>query len=470
MKYEMLDKLLEEKRAVFENISDMIWEFAETRFQEKQSAGLQMETLRTEGFDIEEGIGRIETAFCAKFGSGHPVIGILGEYDALPGMSQKADVTEKMPEKEGAPGHGCGHHLLGTGGMEAAVAVKDYLMKNPMDGTVIYYGCPGEEGGAGKAFMVREGCFDACDICLAWHPYSANFSSISTLANARIFFDFHGVSAHAAAAPHLGRSALDAVELMNVGVNYLREHMIPEARVHYAVTNSGGEAPNVVPAYAQVLYSVRAPGTEELHKLIKRVSKVAEGAAMMTETKVEIRVVSAYSDVLQNKTLDQLVFSHIREIYPLKYTEEEMVCAEKFHKVGDPGDWKTYQGLAKQFYGEKGNAFFRGAMADTIFPPVPVKMGSTDVGDVSWTVPTAWFGSACYALGTPAHSWLAVAQGKSGIAKRGMEAAASVIARTTLDIMENPQIAKKAREDMEKAKNGFEYHSVIPAEVQAGAF
>ncbi len=191
---------------------------------------------------------------------------------------------------------------------------------------------------------------------------------------------------------------------------------------------------------------------------------------MMTETKVEIRVVSAYSDVLQNKTLDQLVFSHIREIYPLKYTEEEMVCAEKFHKVGDPGDWKTYQGLAKQFYGEKGNAFFRGAMADTIFPPVPVKMGSTDVGDVSWTVPTAWFGSACYALGTPAHSWLAVAQGKSGIAKRGMEAAASVIARTTLDIMENPQIAKKAREDMEKAKNGFEYHSVIPAEVQAGAF
>lgn len=306
MKYEMLDKLLEEKRAVFENISDRIWEFAETRFQEKQSTGLQMETLRTEGFDIEEGIGGIETAFCAKFGSGHPVIGILGEYDALPGMSQKADVTEKMPEKEGAPGHGCGHHLLGTGGMEAAVAVKDYLMKNPMDGTVIYYGCPGEEGGAGKAFMV-----------------------------------------------------------------------------------------------------------------------------------------SAYSDVLQNKTLDQLVFSHIREIYPLKYTEEEMACAEKFHKVGDPGDWKTYQGLAKQFYGEKGNAFFRGAMADTIFPPVPVKMGSTDVGDVSWTVPTAWFGSACYALGTPAHSWLAVAQGKSGIAKRGMEAAASVIARTTLDIMENPQIAKK---------------------------
>ena len=354
--------------------------------------------------------------------------------------------------------------------MEAAVAVKDYLMKNPMEGTVVYYGCPGEEGGAGKAFMVREGCFEDCDICLAWHPYSANFSSISTLANARIFYDFHGVSAHAAAAPHLGRSALDAVELMSVGVNYLREHMIPEARVHYAVTNAGGEAPNVVPAYAQVLYSVRAPGTEELHKLIGRVNKVAEGAAMMTETEVEIRVVSAYSDVLQNKTLDQLVFSHIREIYPLKYTEEEMAYAEKFHAAGDPGDWKTYQGLARQFYGEKGSAFFKGAMADTIFPPVPVKMGSTDVGDVSWTVPTSWFGSACYALGTPAHSWLAVAQGKSGIAKRGMEAAASVIARTALDILENPGIAAKAKEDMEKAKNGFTYKSVIPAEVKAGAF
>lgn len=470
MNYQMLDRMLEEKKAVFENISDRIWELAEIRFQEKQSADLQKQTLASQGFTVEESLGGIETAFAARYGKGHPVIGILGEYDALPGLSQKADATQKEPAENGGAGHGCGHHLLGTGCMEAAVAIKDYLTENPMEGTVIYFGCPGEEGGAGKAFMVREKCFEECDVCLAWHPYSANFSSISTLANARIFYDFHGVSAHAAAAPHLGRSALDAVELMSVGVNYLREHMVPEARVHYAVTNSGGDAPNVVPAFAQVLYSVRAPGTEELHSLIERVNKVAKGAAMMTETTVDIRVVSAYSDVLQNKTLDQLVFSHIREIYPLKYTEEELDYAKQFHDVGDPGDWKTYQGLARQFYGEKGDSFFQGAMADTIFPPVPVKMGSTDVGDVSWTVPTSWFGSACFALGTPAHSWLAVAQGKSAIAHRGMEAAAAVIARTALDILENPEIIVKAKEDMEKARNGFEYTSVIPPEVKAGAF
>lgn len=448
--------------------ADDIFRHPELSGQEVYSSGRLAAFLEKQGFSIQWKIAGFETAFIAQWGSNKPVIGYLAEYDALPGLGQEP-VSECRTD--GGPGHGCGHNLLGTACAAAACALKAQMEAAGVEGTIRVYGCPAEEIVIGKIKMNEAGVFDDLSAAVTWHPFDRNRVSYDIWQAQDVKnYAFYGTAAHAAKHPELGRSALDAAELMNVGVNYLREHMIPEARVHYAVTNSGGEAPNVVPAYAQVLYSVRAPGTEELHKLIKRVSKVAEGAAMMTETKVEIRVVSAYSDVLQNKTLDQLVFSHIREIYPLKYTEEEMVCAEKFHKVGDPGDWKTYQGLAKQFYGEKGNAFFRGAMADTIFPPVPVKMGSTDVGDVSWTVPTAWFGSACYALGTPAHSWLAVAQGKSGIAKRGMEAAASVIARTTLDIMENPQIAKKAREDMEKAKNGFEYHSVIPAEVQAGAF
>ena len=470
MNYELLEALIQGKKERFERAADQIWEFAEMRYQEVQSAQLQKDLLRREGFEIEENLGGIPTAFRAKAGSGRPVIGLLGEFDALPNLSQKADLTHQEPEKPGAPGHGCGHHLLGAGCMQAAVGVKDYLMEHPCQGSIIYYGCPAEEGGAGKAFMVREGCFDDCDICLAWHPYSATFASVSSLANARIIYDFTGKSAHAAASPHLGRSALDAVELMNVGVNYMREHMIPEARVHYAVTNTGGDAPNVVQAHAQVLYSVRAPRTDQVCELAQRVHNIARGAALMTETQVNIRVVSSYADVLQNKTLDHLIYQHMQEIFPLSYTEEELAYAQMFHEVGDSGDWKTYQSMAVKLLGEAGRGLFRGTMADVCIPPMPLKTGSTDVGDVSWNVPTAWFGSACFALGTPAHTWLAVAQGKSAIAHRGMTAAATVLARSALDLMERPQLVDSARADMEQAKNGAQYQSLIPADVKAGSF
>lgn len=470
MNYELLEALIQGKKEQFEQTADQIWGFAEMRFQEFQSAQLQKELLRREGFEIEENLGGIPTAFRAKAGSGRPVIGLLGEFDALPNLSQKADVTHPEPEAAGAPGHGCGHHLLGTGCMQAAVAVKDYLLEHPCQGTVIYYGCPAEEGGAGKAFMVREGCFQDCDICLAWHPYSATFASVSSLANARIIYDFTGKSAHAAAAPHLGRSALDAVELMNVGANYMREHMIPEARVHYAVTDTGGDAPNVVQAHAQVIYSVRAPRTDQVYELAQRVHNIARGAALMTETQVDIRVVSSYADVLQNKTLDGLVYQHMQEVFPLSYTEEELAYARKFHEVGDPGDWKTYQAMAVKLLGEKGRDLFRGAMADVCVPPMSLKTGSTDVGDVSWNVPTAWFGSACFALGTPAHSWLAVAQGKSAVAHRGMTAAAVVLARAALDLMARPELVDRAWADLEQAKGGAQYQSLIPPDVKAGSF
>jgi len=470
MNYELLDALIQGKKHIFEDAADQIWGFAEMRYQEHRSVRLQKELMRVEGFTIEENLGGIATAFRASYGSGRPVIGILGEFDALPNLSQRADVDHEEPLQPGAPGHGCGHHLLGAGCMQAAVAVKEYLMEHPCQGTIVYFGCPAEEGGAGKAFMVREGCFDGCDICLAWHPYSASFGSVSTLSSARILYDFTGKSAHAATSPHLGRSALDAVELMNVGVNYMREHMIPEARVHYAVTNTGGDAPNVVQAYAQVCYSVRAPRSDQTYELVQRVHNIARGAALMTETKVDIRVVSAYADVLQNKTLDGLVYRNMQKLLPLRYTEEELAYAGKFHAVGDPGDWKLYQEMAVKLMGEKGRHLFQGAMADVCVPPMPLKTGSTDVGDVSWNVPTAWFGVACFALGTPAHSWLAVAQGKSAIAHRGMTAAAAVLACTALDLLERPELVQAAWADMEQAKNGAQYRSLIPADVKAGSF
>lgn len=470
MNYELLETLIQGKQEQFEQVADQIWDFAEVRYQEFQSAQLQKDLLRREGFEIEENLGGIPTAFRAKAGSGRPVIGLLGEFDALPKLSQKADLTHPEPVEEGAPGHGCGHHLLGTGCMQAAVAVKDYLLEHPCQGTIIYYGCPAEEGGAGKAFMVREGCFEDCDVCLAWHPYSTTFASVSSLSNARIIYDFTGKSAHAAASPHLGRSALDAVELMNVGVNYMREHMIPDARVHYAVTDTGGDAPNVVQAHAQVIYSVRAPRIDQVYELAQRVHNIARGAALMTETQVDIRVVSSYADVLQNRTLDNLIYQHMQEIFPLSYTEEELAYAQSFHEAGDPEDWKTYQGMAVKLLREKGRGLFQGAMADVCIPPMSLKIGSTDVGDVSWNVPSAWFGSSCFALGTPAHTWLAVAQGKSAIAHRGMTAAATVLARASLDLMEQPRLVDDARRDMERAKNGAEYQSLIPAEVKAGSF
>lgn len=251
-------------------MSDEIWEYAESAYKEFKSSLLQQQVMKDEGFIIEKGIGGIGTAFRAKFGNGKPVIAFLGEFDALPGMSQKADANHQEPIQDIECGHGCGHNLLGTACMQSCVAVKDYIMENNISGTVIYYGCPAEEGGAGKAFMVREGCFNDCDVCLTWHPYSVKVGSFSSLANARVYYSFEGVSSHAALSPHLGRSALDSVELMNVGVNYLREHIIPEARIHYAITNSGGNSPNVVQSKSQVLYLIRAPKNDQLFELCRQ--------------------------------------------------------------------------------------------------------------------------------------------------------------------------------------------------------
>lgn len=468
MDYNLLENLIKQKQGKFQDVSNEIWGYAEPAYNEFKSSELQQKVMAEEGFRVEKGIGGIETAFSASFGSGKPVIGFLGEFDALPRLSQKANIISQEPITSSGYGHGCGHNLLGTGAMQAAVAVKDYLLQNKIEGTIVYFGCPAEEGGSGKAFMVREGVFDDCDICLTWHPYDITVGSTSTLANLRVYYNFKGISSHAAVSPHLGRSALDSVELMNVGVNYLREHIIPEARIHYAVTDTGGNAPNVVQANAQVLYSIRAPKNDQLYDLLERVNSIAKGAAMMCGTTVEIQVVSAYADMIQNKTLDNLVFKHIKEIYPLNYSEDEIEYATGFNAVGSRTEILTYQALAKRFYGEKGDGLFKGPLGEGFFPPNPQKMGSTDVGDVSWNVPTTWFSSQCYALGTPAHTWQAVAQGKSSIAHRGMTAAATVMARSAIDILYQAEIVEQAKLDLEKELNGRKYKSIIPEEIRPG--
>lgn len=462
---------IEKKADLVAQVADEIWSFAELSLQEEQSADLYCRVLEQEGFKVERGICNIPTAFSASYGSGRPIIGLLAEYDALSGLSQKGGSLTREELVSGGCGHGCGHNLLGAGAMAAALGVKAYLEAAKIPGTVVLYGCPGEEGGAAKAFMARDGLWYGLDAALTWHPDDAN-EVLTGSSNSCIQTQYHftGVAAHAAGDPDRGRSALDAVELMNVGCNYMREHMIPDARVHYAVTDTGGDAPNVVQAHAEVIYSVRAPRVDQVCELAERVHNIARGAALMTETKVEIQVVSAYADVLQNKVLDHLVYGHMKEIFPLDYSHEELDYAEKFHAVGDPGDWTLYQTMAAKIMGENGKAFFRGAMADVCVPPLPLKQGSTDVGDVSWNVPSAWFGSACFALGTPAHSWLAVAQGKSSIAHRGMTGAASVLARTALELMERPELVEAAWEEMKEAKKNCEYRCLIPEDVRAGSF
>lgn len=457
----ILTSLIENKKPLLTAISDQIWEFAEPAFDEHRSMQLQANFLEEQGFAITKALADIPTAFKASYGKGKPVIAILGEYDALPTMSQKADCLTHEPLKQGAWGHGCGHHLLGTACMQAAIAIKDYIEKNPLAGTVVYYGCPAEEGEAAKAFMVKAGCFDDCDVALSWHPYSMNAGSSSTLSNARVRFNFYGISSHAAVSPHLGRSALDAVELMNVGVNYMREHMPQQCRVHYAITNSGGNAPNVVQSEAEVLYAIRAAKNSDTISLVERVSNIARGAAMMTETRVEISINSAFSDVVQNKTLDNLVFKNMKELLPT-YTPEELSYAQKFRELADQTEINTYKQMARKLVGDKADALMSTPMAAFVIPPMDLKQGSTDVGDVSQIIPTSLFMGSCYAMGTSVHSWQAVAQGKSSIAHKGMTFAASVIAKTALELMENPSLIEEAKSDFNKAMDGKAYRSILP--------
>ncbi|MBE5971037.1 MAG: amidohydrolase [Lachnoclostridium sp.] len=449
--------------------SDIIWDCAETAFLETKSMKVLCDLLRKEGFEVEEGIADVPTAFKGTFGSGKPVIGFLGEYDALSGLNQVAGIAEKQAFNSGAPGHGCGHNMLGTAALSAAMGVKKYLQETGKSGTVIYFGCPGEEGGSGKAFMAKGGAFDGLDAAITWHPGDMNRADTgSSLANYQVAYKFYGTSAHAGGAPHLGRSALDALELMNMGVQFLREHVIPEARIHYAITNTGGYSPNVVQPYAEVLYLIRAPRNAQVEEIYQRVNKIAEGAAHMTETRVEIDFVKGCSNLISNRVIAKKIWENLHEIGSPEYTEEEMALAKAIHE----STAKPYESIDKfvKEYDTKADkqeiASHKGETLYTFVLPFHERgiqgFGSTDVGDVSWNCPTAQAYVTTWAAGTPGHSWQIVAQGKSGLAHKGLIYAAKTMAGTAIDLIEDPEILVEAKAEFDEAVGADGYLCPIP--------
>ncbi|HEX8048686.1 M20 family metallopeptidase [Rhizobium sp.] len=437
--------VVEAKRETFFDLSDRIWGMPETNYEEFRSAAEHERLLEQEGFRVHRNVAGLPTAVMGEAGEGGPVIAILGEFDALPGLSQEAGIAEERPIVTGGNGHGCGHNLLGSGSMLAAAAVKDYLAANGLKGRVRYYGCPAEEGGSSKGFMVRAGVFDDVDIAISWHPAAfAGVNNPISLACNEINFHFSGRASHASATPHLGRSALDAVELMNVGVNYMREHMPSTARIHYAVTDTGGNAPNVVQARATVRYLVRARTLPELLTLVARVKKVAEGAALMTETTVRSEIISGDANLVGNAPLEELMFANLERLGPPAYDDADEEAARKFQETFSTED------IAAS-YGRFGLKPKKGqGLCDTVFPLGAgdgTLVGSTDVGTVSWVVPTVQMRGATYAIGTPGHSWQLVAQGKLPAAHKGMEHAAKIMASTALDLILDPARIEAAKAD-----------------------
>jgi aminobenzoyl-glutamate utilization protein B len=450
---------IDRKAEVFTELADRVWETPETCYMETLSAAAHREMLETQGFRITENVAGIPTALIGEAGEGGPVIAFLGEYDALAGLSQKAGLAQQDPLVAGGNGHGCGHNLLGSASLLAATALKDWLEKTGTPGRVRYYGCPAEEGGAAKAFMVRAGAFEDVDIAISWHP--GNFAGVqreTSLANCRIDFTFTGRAAHAAAVPELGRSALDAVELMSVGVNYLREHMPSESRIHYAVLDSGGISPNVVQAHAKVRYVVRSAELPGLFALIERVKKVAEGAALMTETKMESTILAGVSNLVVNTPLMEVMQDIWESMGPPPFDAADIAFAQQVRATLTPEDiaasWNQERLEERDI-----------PLADFILPPhneVRQMGGSTDVGDVSWVVPTVQAYGPTLAIGTQLHTWQVVAQGQSPLAHKGMVSAAKAMAATGLAAMENGQLREAAWADLKKRRKGQDYVSPIP--------
>ena len=465
--------LVEDRKQAYTAMSDRIWDFAEPRFQEYDSSRLQQEYLKARGFSIRADLAGEETAFIAEYGSGKPVLAFLGEFDALSSLEQEADSTERRPVPGKTNGHGCGHHLLGTAAVAAADALKTYMESHGLLGTIRYYGCPAEENAGGKAYLVRDGFFNDCDAAITWHPSTTNKTMMADkyLSNFRVFFTFHGISSHAAGAPELGRSALDAVEIMDIGVNYMREHMIDEARVHGAITNPGGIAPNVIPSEAQILYAIRAPKVTQVKKLYERMCDIARGAALITGTTVDIKQVAAYSNVIENDTLEDIMYENMRHFVPIGYTEEELAYARRFQEVITELDKEGLKDLISILSGrdkEKKRQMEESPMLDFVLER-HVSFGgggSTDVGDVSWVVPTGKVDINCYAAGTALHSWQAVAQGKAPAAHKGMLTAAKIMACTGAELLEKPELLERVKEDWMEKLDGETYPDPLPKDVK----
>ncbi len=464
MNKQELYKYIDENKEIFEELSDKIWECAELSLKEYKSAEIYIELLNKLGFEVETGLAGIKTAFSGKFGSGKPVIGILGEFDALSGLSQVAGKSEREELVQGGCGHGCGHNLLGSGSLAAAYAIKKYLEeKGDGNGTVIFYGCPGEEGGASKAFMAKEGIFKTLDAAFCWHPDSSNqVVSGSCLASIQVEYKFEGYPAQASSSPWLGRSGLDAVELMNVGVQFLREHMMHTDRIHYSITDAGGLSPNVVQPVGQVLYMVRSSNVTKAKALLERVEDIAKGAALMTGTKLKRRFIDGTADVLPNSVLEKVLYKNFSEIELPTYTEEELDFAKSIYdtypKTGLPGFATMYDSEIAKSVDKLSNGGKK-AQNDFLMPYLHCSAlleGSTDVGDASWLTPTAQINTATWTSQIPGHSWQIVSLGKSSIAKKGMILAAKVMTASAIDLFENEELLNAAKaEFLEKSKGGF---------------
>ncbi|MFT4057438.1 MAG: amidohydrolase [Novosphingobium sp.] len=437
------------------SVSDAIWSFAEIRYEETRSAALLADELEKAGFAVTRNAGKIETAFVASYGEGYPVVAILGEFDALTGLSQKDGITHHDPITAGGNGHGCGHNLLGTGALAAALALKACKDEMKLPGTIRYYGCPAEEGGGGKAYMAREGLFDDVDVAFTWHPWDENLAyNARMLATNQLYFTFRGTSAHAGFEPHLGRSALDAVELTNVGCNYLREHIIQDGRIHYAITDTGGRAPNVVQSHAQVLYKVRAPRMDQVRDITERVKDVARGAALMTGTQLDIAFDAASADLVPNVTLARMMHHEFEKLGVASFSNSEKDFAGSIQK--------TFADEVQARVAKRGRILSEDLNP---FEETPTFLhGSTDVGDVSWLVPTGQVYVATEAYGTPPHTWQMVSQGKSGYAHKGMLQAGKVMAASALQALTDPTLISAAKAEHRERLGGERYVPLIPAD------
>ena len=449
-------------------IAKEIWDHPQIALQEEFASKLLAQELVDDGFTIEWGVGQMPTAFVASWGSGSPIIGFLGEYDALPGLSQKVGTT-KEPIEAGGAGHGCGHNLYGTACMGSVMALKAAMEANNIGGTLRFYGCPAEETLVGKTFMARAGVFDDLDAAITWHPGSTNLVwNGSSLAMNSFKVNFHGVASHAGAAPELGRSALDGVMLMDVGVNYLREHIMQEARIHSVVT-SGGQAPNVVPAYAQIWYFVRAPEREQVEAIYARMLDIAKGAALMTGTTHDIEFVTGCYDLLPNSTLSDLLLAKMQDVNDMKFTEQERTFARELQATFPEGSvQRGFKHAQRAATIDLAPDAINDPLWEQVLPHTdtpPTMSGSTEVGDVSWITPTGQLSTCCWPLGTPGHSWQTVVSTGSSIGSKGMMFAAKTMALAGLDLYTRPDLLAQAQQEFQQAKNGKEYVTPLPPDV-----
>jgi aminobenzoyl-glutamate utilization protein B len=464
---------LDQNQAQFIAIADEIWRNPELAWKEFKASRLQADLLEKEGFTIRWDVGGIKTAFIAEWGQAKPILGFIGEYDALPGLSQKLQPIQE-PIKDGAPGHGCGHNLLGTGAVASTMAVKQWLQANGRPGTVRYYGCPAEEEGGGKVYMAQGGAFSDLDAAFNFHPSKVNMPSKGVAVGIQaIYYRFKGRTAHAGGAPHEGRSALDAVELMNIGVNYLREHVKTDVRMHYIITE-GGKAPNIVPEMAEVYYYLRAAKPDTLASVIERVNKVAAGAAMMTETSFEVRHEIGYFPLLSNHYLADLQYQVMQSLGPIQYTQAEIDFAQRVND-GFPGKNADHIDYLIEFYKPSREIaatleqYHDSPLVGCNFPAIDEKVittGSTDVGDLSQIVPVSMLGTVCFPTGCPGHSWGNVAAAGMSIGHKGMMHAAKIMALAAVELFSNPNHLVEIRQEFERATKNIKYIPAIPEKLR----